>query len=300
MRRLLHGDDWWARPSLWVELFLVNNLAFLAVDIALAHAANAFEHPAEWIPIGFSVAATILLLVAMGLGGIDPGATGGKGPSRQQWRDRTARAIGLSVGWGSVLVGVAGLLWHLDGDFFQRQTLKNLVYTAPFVAPLAYAGLGLLLILDRMVEVKSAEWARWVILLAAGGFAGNYVLSLADHAQNGFYYPSEWIGVVAGAVATGFLIAGIVAYDNPGLLVVNLLLMIVQAAVGMLGFLLHVQGNLAHPAASPWDTLIFGPPIFAPLLFADLGLLAMLGLWALARWQVSATRVPSLAAVPVS
>ena len=128
------------------------------------------------------------------------GAWAGTGTEAIGWRRRLARGIGLAVGWGSIAVGIAGLLWHLSGDFFQEQTLKNLVYTAPFAAPLAYTGLGLLLILDRMVDARSLEWSRWVILLAAGGFVGNFVLSLADHAQNGFFYPSEWIGVVAAAV----------------------------------------------------------------------------------------------------
>jgi len=60
MQRLLRGDQWWASPRLWVEWLLVANIAFLAVDISLAHAVNAFEHRAEWIPIFFSVAAAFL------------------------------------------------------------------------------------------------------------------------------------------------------------------------------------------------------------------------------------------------
>ena len=107
------------------------------------------------------------------------------------------RSIGLTVGWGSVAVGIAGVLFHLDSAFFEEQTLKNLVYTAPFAAPLAYTGIGLLLLLNRMIDSRTIEWARWVVLLAMGGFAGNFVLTLADHAQNGFFRPSEWIGVVA-------------------------------------------------------------------------------------------------------
>ena len=50
-----------------------------------------------------------------------------------------------------MVVGVAGLVLHLDSHFFAEQTIKNLVYTAPFAAPLVYAGVGLLLILNRMV-----------------------------------------------------------------------------------------------------------------------------------------------------
>jgi hypothetical protein len=183
---------------------------------------------------------------------------------------------------------VAGLLWHLNADFFQQETIKNLVYTAPFAAPLAYTGLGLLLILNRMVDSRSMEWARWVVLLAAGGFIGNFVLSLADHAQNGFFYPSEWIGVVSAAVAVGFLVAIVVTYDNPRLVTMNVALMVIQIVVGLLGFYLHVRGNLRNQADSLWDTFIYGAPIFAPLLFADLALLAVLGLWAQARCLVAA------------
>jgi hypothetical protein len=41
--------------------------------------------------------------------------------------------------------------------------------------------------MNRMVAAGTVEWGRWVLLLALGGFAGNLVLSLCDHAQNGFF-----------------------------------------------------------------------------------------------------------------
>ncbi len=292
MRRRLLGEDWWANPVLWVEWFLVANVAFLAIDIFLAHAVNAFQNRAEWIPIGFSLAATFLLLVAIALGGSVPARAGAEAHGGRRWRIRLARAIGLAVGWGAIVVGIAGLLWHLQGDFFQQQTLKNLVYTAPFVAPLAYTGLGLLVLLDRMVDARSLEWCRWVILLAAGGFVGNFVLSLADHAQNGFFYPAEWIGVVTGATAVGFLLASVIVFDSRSLLALNLGLMAIQMLVGVLGFVLHGLGNLRGPGRSLWDNFIFGAPVFAPLLFADLALLAVLGLWAQARWLGCSSEVP--------
>ena len=248
MRRLLRGDAWWANPLLWLEWFLVANIAFLAVDISLAHAVNAFEHRAEWIPIVFSLAGTLLLLGAIAIGGPCRRCRAASG-LRRKGGSGLPDSSGLAVGWGSIVVGIAGLLWHLNADFFQQQTLKNLVYTAPFAAPLAYTGLGLLLILDRMVDSRSLEWSRWVILLAAGGFVGNFVLSLADHAQNGFFYPSEWIGVVGGAVAVGFLMAAVVVPMSYPLLVMNLALMVIQIVVGVLGFYLHARGDLANQAS---------------------------------------------------
>ena len=55
--------------------------------------------------------------------------------------------------------------------------------------------------------------------------------------------------------------------------------MIVQILVGMLGFALHLQANLGGPSESSIDNLMFGPPVFAPLLFPNLAVLALLGLW---------------------
>src|SRR6202030_2544489 len=80
------------------------------------------------------------------------------------------KSLGHIVGWSSVSIGVAGVLFHLDSAFFAERTLKSLTYAAPFAAPLAYAGIGLLLIMNRMVPAASKEWAQWVLLLALGGF----------------------------------------------------------------------------------------------------------------------------------
>src|SRR5579872_2857926 len=152
------------QPRFLVEIFIIANLGFLTADVYIAHAVNAFERPEEWIPIGFSAIAPLLLIAAFFL------------------RNRIGRFLGFAVGWASLAVGIAGMVFHLQSHFFQEQTIRSLVYTAPFVAPLAYAGLGLLLILDRMVDPESMEWAQWVVFLALGGFAGNFVLSLTDHA----------------------------------------------------------------------------------------------------------------------
>lgn len=282
---------WWARPILWAELFALSNLAFLAVDIALAHAVNAFAHPAEWAPLVFSPLAAFALLAAIALGGPEP-TRAGEGTPRQRW----ARAVGLAVGWASILVGVAGLVLHLEGQFFALRTLKSLVYTAPFAAPLAYTGLGLLVILDRMVDPRSDEWGRWILVLALGGFVGNFVLTLADHAQNGFFFATEWIGVVASAFAVSTLLAVVIEPAHRGLRRAAAGVMLAQAVVGLLGFGLHVASNLARPADDPWQSFLYGAPLFAPLLFADLAVLGGLGLWALEE----ARTTPAVSTAPAS
>jgi hypothetical protein len=259
----------WARdPQLWVELFVTANLAILAADIYIAHSVNHFEKAAEYIPLCFSLSAPVILIVIIALRWI--------GHFEEPWRD-----VGFMIGWLSVLVGLGGVLYHLESRFFLDRTLKSLTYAAPFAAPLAYTGLGFLLLMNRMVSVRSAEWARWVIFLALGGFFGNFVLSLTDHASNGFFAKTEWIPVISSALATGFLIVPLVLTVTRRFMDVCLIVMLTQAFVGVLGFWFHIQANLVQPGHSLFDKLVNGAPPMAPLLFPNLVGLALIGMWAL-------------------
>lgn len=266
---IVHPKLHWAHnPALWVELFVTANLAILAGDIEIAHSVNHFGRPAEYIPLYVSLITPFVLVILIAfrwLGGF-----------RSPWRD-----VGYLVGWLSILVGLGGVLYHLESRFFLDRTLKSLTYAAPFAAPLAYTGLGFLLLVNRMVAARSADWARWVILLALGGFVGNFVLSLTDHASNGFFMRTEWIPVVSSAFATGFLIVPLVMQVTRRYLDLCLLVMIGQAVVGVLGFWFHMQANLIEPGHSLWEKVVNGAPPMAPLLFPNLVGLAFIGLWAL-------------------
>jgi hypothetical protein len=267
-------------PVILVECFIISNLGFLALDIYVAHSMNGFAHWAEWLPFAFSLTAPVFLVVAATLSGsLRPELP--QSNAAPSTRARIGRFIGLAIGACSILVGIAGLLWHLESQFFAEQTLKNLVYAAPFAAPLAYSGLGFLLLLDRMVTSETSEWARWVILLALGGWVGNFVLSLADHAQNAFFYWPESIPVVASALAIGALTMAMIDFANRSFLRGCLILMAVEIGVGIAGWILHLVAVSHSPMQSLWDRVVYSAPIFAPMLFADLAILAMIGLAAL-------------------
>jgi hypothetical protein len=277
------ASKWYLQPRAWLEAFALVNLGFLAPDIYLAHSTNLFREPAEYVPFYFSLAAPVLLLAA----------------AVAAWREseRGWRLLGHVVGWGAVVVGVAGLILHLGSRFFSEATLESLVYTAPFAAPLSYTGLGLLLIMNRMVDPESAEWPLWVLLLTLGGFVGNFIFTLADHAQNAFFHKTEWIPVAASAFAIGFLLLPFVVRLNRSYVAVCAAVMLVQVAVGLLGFYYHTAANLRGPSASWFDNFVYGAPAMAPLLFPNLALLAFIGLWRL-RESLSPSRAPAPALSP--
>jgi hypothetical protein len=258
---------WRQDHVLWLEAFAVFNLAFLVLDIYIAHAVNAFRHWAEYIPLYFSMVAPLLLVAGI--------------VARYRGKTDIWVLFGHIVGWSSAAIGLAGVLFHLESAFFAQRTLKSLTYAAPFAAPLAYTGLGLLLIMNRMVAAASREWAQWVLLLALGGFAGNFVLSLADHAVNGFFRSTEWIPVISSAFAVGFLSGCFLAPVNRSYRILCAFVMFLQALVGMLGFGFHVTANLKGPSTRMLQNFIDGAPPFAPLLFPNLMVLALIALWAL-------------------
>ena len=269
-QRLIRSDRFrWAHDSqLWIELFVTANLGILAADIYIAHSVNQFRKAAEYIPLYFSLGAPVVLIVCIFL----------------RWvmrLDAPWRNVGHLVGWLSILTGLGGVLYHLESSFFLDRTLRSITYAAPFAAPLAYAGLGFLLLMNRMVGVRTARWARWVLFLALGGFFGNFVLSLTDHAENGFFMHTEWIPVFSSAFATGFLLVPLVLPVTRRFLDACSVVMFLQAAIGVLGFWFHIQANLFEPGHSLWEKLVNGAPPMAPLLFPNLVALAWIGIWTL-------------------
>jgi hypothetical protein len=264
------NDKWYRDHRLWLEAFVLVNLGMLTADIYLAHQTNHFREAEEYLPLYFSLVAPLVLAIGLVFGWRDPRSA--------VWRD-----LGYFVGWLAIALGLAGVVLHLRSSFFCEHTLKSLVYAAPFAAPLAYTGLGLLLVMNRMVDRQSGEWPYWVILMALGGFLGNFVFSLSDHAQNGFFHRSEWIAVFSSALAVGFLSALFFAPASKPFLWLCAAILVLQAAVGILGFILHNLANLSSPAGNWRDKFIYGAPTLAPLLFADLGILAAIGLVILAR-----------------
>jgi len=258
------SNRWWVQPQLWVEVFVILNVGFLTFDIYLAHSVNQFRNPAEYIPLFFSASAPAFLIIGLAL--------------RNRWPPLW-KYLGYFVGWTAVVVGMTGVVLHLESHFFYERTLRSLTYSAPFAAPLAYAGLGFLLIMNRMVNPESPEWAKWVLFLTMGGFVGNFIFSLADHAENGFFFPLEWVPVVASAIAIGTLAVPLFIQITRAFVDLCAAVLVLEAGVGLWGFVLHASANLHGPSIHPFDNFIYGAPPMAPLLFPNLMVLGIIALW---------------------
>ena len=260
------GSDTWKRDKVLIlEGFILVNFVFLILDIYLAHSVNRFRHWAEWIPFWFSIVAAVLLAVAL----------------RAKYNNEQSlffQWAGQALGYCSIAVGITGLIFHLDSQFFSQWTIASLVYTAPFVAPLAYSGIGFLLLLNRMVPRTEPEWGQWIVFLALGGFAGNFVLTLCDHAQNGFFHLTEWVPVVGSALAVGFLATALFERSR-WFLHRCLAVLALQAVIGIWGFVLHLIASVNGVSSSLYENFIHGAPVLAPMLFANLFLLGAIGIW---------------------
>ena len=260
------SERWWERPEIWIELFVITNIGFLTFDIYLAHSVNQFRRAPEYVPLYFSACAPVLLVFGL------------------FFRNRLAAlwsSLGYLVGAASVLIGLVGVIFHLESRFFYDRTILSLTYSAPFAAPLAYTGVGFLLIMNRMVDPKTAEWAQWIQLFTLGGFIGNFVFSLSDHAGNGFFNLLEWIPVIASAVAIGFLTVPLIRKVSRQFVHLTAVVLLFEAGVGVWGFLLHALANLRGPSIYAFDNFVYGAPPLAPLLFPNLVALGLVGLWRL-------------------
>jgi hypothetical protein len=260
------NERWWNDPELWVEAFAILNIGFLTFDIYLAHSVNQFRSRAEYIPFLFSAIAPWVLIVAL---------------TQRKRRRILWKILGQVVGWSAIVVGLTGVILHLESSFFYERTIRSLTYSAPFAAPLAYAGLGFLLVMNRMVDPESVEWAQWILLFTMGGFIGNFIFSLADHAGNGFFFKVEWVPVAASAIAVGILCVPLLMRVSRSFIDLSAALLALEVVVGLWGFVLHTMGNLQGPSIHAFDNFIHGAPPMAPLLFPNLMVLGVIGLWQL-------------------
>lgn len=125
-------------------------------------------------------------------------------------------------------------------------------------------------------ELREGRFQRHLAIATAAAAFFSGIEALYSHYKNNFRYKAQWSPIVIAAVLVGTAIA---AARSPR--VAKKLLPAVSAlaiADGVVGFYYHARGVARRPGglAHPVYNIMFGPPIFAPLLFAACGFLGLL------------------------
>ncbi len=125
-------------------------------------------------------------------------------------------------------------------------------------------------------DVREGRFQRAMGVATAIAAFCSGVESLYSHYKNEFTFRIEWTPIL---LTPAVIIAGIGTVWSRTiartLLPVTSLLALLN---GMLGFFYHARGVLRRPGGLKlsWYNIIYGPPIFAPLLFAATGFLGLL------------------------
>jgi hypothetical protein len=125
-------------------------------------------------------------------------------------------------------------------------------------------------------DVREGRFQKQMAIAAAisaffSGFEACY-----SHYKNNFRYKAQWTPVL---IAPVLMLAGAAAAKSSR--IAHTVLPVVSAVAivdGAVGFGYHARGVMRRPGGlkKPLYNIIYGPPLFAPLLFAASGLLGLL------------------------
>lgn len=280
----------------WLALIAAASSALSGIEVGYEHYKGSYSRRVMYTPLILSGA-----LTASGIAAFS---------SR-----RAARTVLPAVSLLTLIDGVTGFYFHVRGVQRKpggwRLPVVNMVMGPPVFAPLlfgvsAYLGLvasflkrddqqrGRLLprpaharhwasVVTR--EYEPISWAQdvregrfqkqmaiaTVISASFSGFEAWY-----SHYKNNFRYKAQWTPVL---VAPMLMAAGIGAVKSARVAHTWLpALSVVAIADGAVGFGYHVRGVLRRPGGlkKPIYNILYGPPLFAPLLFAGAGFLGLL------------------------
>lgn len=274
-----------SRDQLMLLMAAVNEV-FLAIDIYLAHNLNGTIRSREWIPIYFGAIAGVLLL----------------GAGLIAFRNRRLASVIASVVLiASIIVGLLGAYFHVvrairpTAPLGARVTVPLLVWAPPIIGPLIFslAGLwgvsaaweedppesGILKMSDKWRLRLPISKTRAFLLMVSLGTLATLLSSVLDHARAQFENPWLWPPIAIGLFAT-VVALGLAMIERPtrGDATIYLAAMLLLVAVGVIGFILHVQFDLTTQNAIVAERFLRGAPFLAPMLFANMGMVGLVAI----------------------
>ena len=257
------------------------------LEVGYEHYKGSYSNPVMYTPVVLSGA-----LAGSGLLGV--------------FHRGAARTILRWVSIATLADGIIGFFFHIRGVARKpggwRLPVTNIVMGPPIFAPLLFgtsAYLGLMAsylrreedlhrFADRFQAVLEAGSSDWRTDLRYGRFqkhlSGVTVLwaffsgfeALYSHYKTNFRYKAQWTPVLLTplmmAAAAGAVRSARVA--NTALPIASALAL----TDGAIGFFYHARGIVRRPGGTkkPLYNTLYGPPIFAPLLFAACGFLGLM------------------------
>ncbi len=259
-------------------IFVGINLFFTGIDVALAHSINSFIPVYEWIPIYFFPLGAMSCFIV----------------SFQPSPKKSFAIIHIALMSIGILVGVIGMAFHMNAVLNPLGHLSWawLVFGSPILAPLAFSGISLLGLYAITEEVENSPGVlkipglgifkapisrdKHFLWLVGLGFGASAVTSTIDHAQYG-YSVYKLIAIVYGLFATSVVIT--IALSNQWSKkdeLVYFWTMIAAIVVGVMGFGFHLSADLAGTGNISLERMLVFAPVFAPLLYSDLGMLGLI------------------------
>jgi hypothetical protein len=263
------------------------------LEVSYEHYRGSFGQKVMWTPVVLSSA-----MAVSGIWGFF-----------NKWAARTILRWTSAV---TLLDSVVGFYFHLRGVARKpggwRLPVANIVMGPPIFAPLLFgvsAYLGLIASFLRAEEMPEiGPFPRrlqrigalffglkpplWTQELREGRFQKHLAFAtilsaffsgfeaLYSHYKNNFKYKAQWSPVI---IAPALMTAAAVSIKSPKAARTWLPVMSVLAILdGGVGFFYHARGVLRRPGGlkKPIYNVVYGPPIFAPLLFAACGVIGLL------------------------
>lgn len=276
------------RNDLMLILVAVNMIG-IGLETYLAHLISGHIKPAESIPIYFGPSAGLAMLGVIFL------------RTRMKERKTLATLVILGISALSVVVGVLGTSFHWERALAPSNIPGAdlrwdwIIYAPPVVAPLAFAGIGLMGILSALEEPKPGQFSlpgvltfqtpmsktRQLFWLVALGLAAATLSAFLDHGRTDFENNFVWIPTFAGIFGTSItLIMAMYERHTTADYFIFFWVMLLMVWVGVMGMGLHINADLPEGPQGGINTerLIRGAPVMAPMLFANMGLLGIISM----------------------
>jgi hypothetical protein len=270
-----------------MALLVAGTSVVSGLEVAYEHYKGSYSNPVMYTPVALSG-----VVAAAGVAAFFSG--------------RAARTFLRWASYATLLDGVIGFGFHVRGIARKpggwRLPVTNIVMGPPIFAPLLFGTSAYLGVIasylqreedhgpaakvtgalrsavrkDFREDIREGRFQRHLCTVAAVGTLASGAESWYSHYKDNFKYRVQWSPIL---VTPLMLVATIGARSSKRiadtLLPVASGLLMLNGAIGT-GY--HVRGILARPGGKkkPIYNVLYGPPIFAPMLFAACGMLGAL------------------------